>query len=253
MRLRIRLSLLLSAALLPVALPATQHASAACTSSFTKYLSGSIQGTDTHYVDALVGFDIYDANNIKIGMDGCRTSGSYSVTLRINQNISAYGTTNPTAVTKSWALHNVPANATHVYIEVYPKDTGPYGLTSEVRYGKSYRRSLSVPLTAISLRLPLICGSGGTTGDIYGKVYVNGAPATAARVATWSSATDTNNTVLGWNLGSVGSGWYKIQHLVSGQYYIVWITPWSGAATTKHYNVLVNSCKTTPLSFSFTR
>lgn len=252
MRLRVT-SLLIAASLLPitVSLATAGPASAACTSSFGKYLNGSIAGTDGRYVDVMIGIALKDSSNRAIGMDGCLMGGGYARTFRVNSNIPASGATS--GGTKSWSLTGIPSNAAHAFIEVYPKDSGTYGQTDEVRYGLSWRRNLPVSLGGINLRMPVNCASGGTTGKIWGKFTVNGQAATPYRVMTWSQATDTNSTVLGWGIGRTAVGAYEIDNLVPGQYYAVWMTPWAGAATTIKYNVYISPCKTTPLSFYYTK
>src|SRR5690348_10345971 len=94
MRLRVT-SLVIAASLLPVtvSLATAGPASAACTSSFGKYLNGSIAGTDGRYVDAMIGFDLKDSSGNAIGMDGCRMGGGYARTMKLNSNLSASGAT----------------------------------------------------------------------------------------------------------------------------------------------------------------
>ncbi|MCA1824853.1 MAG: hypothetical protein ABR520_08660 [Mycobacteriales bacterium] len=234
---------------------AARVAHAACAGT-TKSVSGTVAGTDGRYVNIFIGFDIYNSANQQIGLDGCvRTAGGYGVTQWLNRSISSDGaTTNPGGLTKSWR-QTLPANAHHVYIENYPKNSS--GTTVETRYGHSLRRNLAVPRTGVNLRLPVICPAGGSTGGIHGYVSRNGTRVQASRAVAWSIAADSNTMILGWNIGTTAStGYYKVPNLASNQQYVVWVT-YNGVTQKKKYipvyppTTSPRTCRMTPLNFAF--
>jgi hypothetical protein len=251
MRLRLALACVPAlAAPLVVATPAN----AACAAA-TKTVVGSISGQDRRFVDALIGFDVLDKYGKHIGATqgqssfGCTGQRGYGLTIRVNRDLPATGST--TTGTKSWKAV-LPANATHVYIEVYPQAAG-YGGTDESRYGHSMRRKIPVPYNAtVNLRLPLLCSLGGSTGVINGYVSKGGVRVAADRVAAWSMAADNNvpNPVLGFNVGySKSNGYYAVPNLAGNQKYTVQIT--EAGVMKQFYNVQVNACKGTYLGASF--
>ncbi|HEU0129500.1 MAG TPA: hypothetical protein VFQ85_00735 [Mycobacteriales bacterium] len=251
MRLRFLLAAAVAAAPLLVAVPS---AHAACTTG-TKTVVGSISGQDRRFVDALIGFDVLDSSGRHLGAKygdssfGCAGQRGYGLTLRVNGSLPATGST--TSGTKSWKAV-LPANATHMWIEVYPQAAG-YGGTDESRYGHTMRRKIPVPYGAtVNLRLPLICSQGGSTGVINGFVSKGGVRVAADRVAAWSLAPDNNtpSPILGFNVGYAKSnGYYAIPNLPSGQTYTVQIT--KSGVMKQYYNVRVNSCAGTYLGASF--
>jgi hypothetical protein len=251
MRLRLALALVPAlAAPLVTASPAT----AACATA-TKTVKGSISGQDRRFVDVLIGFDVVDKNGQHLGATqgqssfGCTGQKGYGLTLRVNRDLPADGST--TKGTKTWTAV-VPANATHMYIETYPQAAG-YGGTSQIRYGSSMRRKIPVPYPAtVNLRMPLICTQGGQTGSIAGVVTKGGTKVAADRVAAWSLATDNNtpSPVMGWNIGTAKSdGTYTIPNLASGQTYTVQVR--EAGALKQFYKIQVNSCRATKLNAAF--
>jgi hypothetical protein len=251
MRLRLALAVVpVLAAPLVTASPAV----AACAPA-TKTVVGSIIAQDRRAVDALIGFDVLDSAGRHLGATpgqasfGCTGQRGYGLTLRVNRDLPATGST--TTGTKSWKI-TLPSNATHVYIEVYPQAAG-YGGTDESRYAHSMRRKIPVPYNAtVNLRLPLICSQGGSTGTISGVVTKGGVRVAADRVAAWSMAPDNNvpNPVLGWNVGSAKSdGSYAVLNLAGAQKYTVQVT--KSGVMKQFYNVAVNSCRASVLNAAF--
>lgn len=249
---RLRLALLAVPALLAPLLPlAATPAAAACTTGY-RVLSGTVLGSDARRVNALVGFDFTDARGNHLGATygaanfGCPGVRGYGVYLRLNPTLPATGGATGTV---SWSLR-APANATAVYIESYPKNTSH--LTDESRYGHALRR-FGVPAAAsVTIRLPLICAQGGTTGGIWGYGYRNGVRARLDRIAAWSMAPDNNvaNPILGFTVGAVATnGFYNLANLPPNQRYVV--LAWQNGVQKTIPNVPVYPCRQTPLNIGF--
>lgn len=219
-------------------------------------VTGTILGSDGRAVDAFLGFDLKDSSGRTIDKNGCLATRcglrGYGITLRVNGDVPATGDPNRTGHVVQWSI-TVPSATARLFIEVYPFSAGRYGKTDESRYGHSYRRNIAIPYPVrINLRLPLICSQGGTTGAIAGRATVGGAAATLKRVAAWSLAADNNGPtpILGWTIGTSGSGGFVLPNLPAGQKYQVLATSPSGAVK-RYYGVQVNSCRTTALNVAF--
>jgi hypothetical protein len=255
MRLRLTLACLVAATTAPL-LVATP-ANAACVTS-TRTIVGTVSGQDGRWVDALVGLDLISASGAHIDATpgsasfGCGGKTGYGLTIRVNRDLGATGSTTQGSWTKSWKAV-VPTNVTMMYVEVYPQAAG-YGGTNESRYGHALRRKVPVPYGhTVTIKLPLICSAGGTTGKIGGWVTKGGVKTQADRVAAWSMANDNNtaNPILGWNMGSPKSdGSYVIPNLPPGQYYTIQFS--KGAVMIQKYNIWVNACKGTYFAVNFT-
>ena len=247
-RLAACLTLLLLTGLVPLATPAA---------AATKTISGTISGTDGRAVSALIGFDLKDARGRTIAASGCVASAScpvkgYGMAKRINFDLGAEGSTDTRRWTTRWTAE-VPSNTARVFLEVYPQ--GPrYTGTNHARYGKSYRRALPVPYGGpVHLRLPLVCGQGGSTGLVHGYATVGGRRQQLARVTTWSHAPEsaTLRPVLGWNIGtSAANGYWNLPDLVPGQPYQVIATAKDGRVK-KYFNVRVSACRASHLTIAF--
>lgn len=253
MRLRLALSCFAASALLPL-VAATPAEAAPCVTA-TRTVSGTIQGQDGRYVDALLGFDLIDAQKRHIdGRPGSSTFGcpnhhGYGVSIRVNRDLPATGST--TTGTKTWKV-TIPANVTAMHVEVYPRAAG-YGGTDESRYGHALRRRVPIPYgKSIAIELPLICPQGGKTGTINGWSSKGGVRKPLTRVAAWSLAPDNNTAspILGWNIGYAKSnGYFAVPNLPSGQYYTVQYT--MDGVMKQKYNVYVHPCRGTYMSGSF--
>ncbi len=237
---RARSFLLVTAVLLPLV-------GTACTTyTGPKAISGILRGADGSYVDAMLGFDIIDAQGHAIKADGSPATGGYGALLRLNYCVSAAGTTDPTTscggqrVTGSWSL-DLPSNAVRVYVEAYPKGastigwidnyrgyTGPNpGVTDESTFGMSYRRSVPVLLagaSGVDLTMPTNCGKpAGSTGSISGRIFQGNTlwVGAAGTVNAWSTEPD-NAPILGMNTGSVSSaGTFRITSLQGSSHYTI--------------------------------
>jgi hypothetical protein len=220
-------------------------AGAGCASSYTKTISGTILGEDRRYVNALVGLDINDSSGRKIGMDGCALGSQYSIYFRMNPTLPATGSTSGGHLT--WSVAHIPANAYATFIEVYPQN--PQSHTDESRYGMSMRNAVKIGSTGVSLRLPLLCSLGGGTGGIQGYVTRNGQKVTPSRAIAWSQAADSNSYIMGMNIGSVSSGFYKLPNLAKNQRYVMRVT--YNGVTQQRALVYVNACRWTPVNLSF--
>jgi hypothetical protein len=238
-------------------LAAAQPASA----TSTRTMSGTILGSDGRAVNVMIGFDIQDRNGKRIDMNG---SQPYSYIMKMNTDVPATGGAVTSSTETRWTLRNIPAAATHVYIEVYPKarhaayQSHPtyQGPTDQSRYGMSLRRALPASATNVALRMPVKCGvTGGVTGGIKGRVTKGGKPVKPSRVVAWSTATDSaaSRKILGWNMGTIGTyqGYYQfvVPNLASGQGYTVWVT--YGGRTIKKKVASFATCKSATVSYSF--
>ncbi len=220
--------------------------------------SGTILGSDGRAVDALIGFDLHDAEGRQITRDGCVKSAlcpvnGYAMNLRMNPDLGAEGSRDTRQWDTRWSIQ-VPANTASIYIEVYPQASG-FGGTDESRYGSTMRHNVPVPFGGpVHLRLPLDrCDLGGTTGVIEGVATKGGKRVSLTRAITWSLAPDNNSArpVLGWNVEPPGpNGTYRLPNLASGQKYQVWITTKAGQ-TKKVFGVPVRACATTRLDVRF--
>lgn len=253
--------------------------SAGCTPANTadKIVSGTIQGADGKFVDALVGFEVTDAQGRHIDLGGGGTG--YSVIQRINYCVPASGSAspqtcttnggNPTTTTKNWSLR-VPWNASQVWIEIYPKAPSPSGWinnyngytgpsaghTDMSTYATSERAQLVIGggLSNVKIVMPKVCAAGGTTGTIVG--HLSGWPLGHTGSANaWSLAPNTLPD-MGFATGTVDVyGNYRIPNLEGGQRYgIIASGPgyyqnrvdYTRATTNDTY---VSSCHTTTFNF----
>jgi len=217
---------------------------AACAPPAPKSIAGTIQGADGRFVDVMIGYDVIDAGGKKIEMDGL--NNGYSAIQRVNHCVPTNGAvaTQKCAgtgiqTTKNWSL-KLPDNAVKVYIEVYPKApsptawlnnyrgyTGPSaGSTDVSTYGRTFRRAIPVngAVSNVSIVLPKVCGTpGGTTGSLVGRIAGFG----AGKINAWSMSPDGTPS-MGFATGSIdANGYYRLDHLQSGQRYGVIAT--SGA------------------------
>jgi hypothetical protein len=230
---------------------------AACGPPPAKSISGTIQGADGRYVDAMIGYDVLDSAGHKIDMGFLRQG--YSSIQRINHCVATSGSaaggvcagTNR-GITKNFSL-TLPSNAATVYIEVYPKAptptdwvsspsyTGPApGGTDLTTYARTFRRAIPVrgPVTNVGIVLPKVCGvAGGTTGSLVG--HINGMG--AGGITAWSMSPDGTRS-MGFSMGSINSaGNYRIDTLQSGQRYGVIATSGSRSINKVDYQRSVSN------------
>jgi hypothetical protein len=200
-----------------------------------KSISGTIQGADGRYVDAMIGYDVIDAAGKKIDMGYIKNG--YSNIQRMNHCVATSGSTVGGAcagtgrvITKNFSL-KLPSNAAKVYIEVYPKapNSTDYisvpgysgvatGSTNLTTYSRSFRRAIPVggAVSNVSIVLPKTCGTpAGTTGSLVG--HVNGLG--AGKINAWSMSPDGTPS-MGFGSGDIDAhGNYRIDNLQSGQRY----------------------------------
>lgn len=236
-----------------------------CASNGIK-ISGTVSGEDGDYVNVMLGFDLQNSAHQAIGLNGCLNPSGYATYIHLNHCITAYGATTdaPTGAsygdcttlrgTKNWSVV-LPGNAAYMYIEAYPKkesSAAKYGTTDESKYGMSYRRAVSVRLAGSrALKLPVVCGQGGHTGNLTGHGTLGGRAAAVTSVNAWSMATDSDrlSPILGMNTGQANlDGSYTVRNLVPGNYTLIATV---GGVTRQVYNVPVRSCGTTTYNFAF--
>ena len=242
----------LSAALSCVALLAGIVAVATPASAATKTVTGDVLGSDGRAVDVFIGIDLQDSSGRVLKADGSPSTGGYAITMRINQNLGAEGSADRTGWVTRWSA-TVPSNAAKMFIEVYPRNAGQYGVTNDVRYGRNLRR-FGVPysLSNVHLRLPLQCAKGGGTGYVAGYTTVGGVRKQVSRVSAFSIGTDNNamNPILGFNIGTSSSnGSFKIPSLAPGSKYRVYAKTSSGVQ--KSRDVVVGRCAGSAANFAF--
>ena len=222
-------------------------------SAATKTVSGDVLGSDFRAVDVFIGIDLQDASGRHIKADGSPSAGGYSITMRINQDLGAEGSTDRAAWQTGWRAV-VPGNTAKMFVEVYPRNAGQYGVTNDVRYGRNMRR-FNVPgsLTNVHLRLPLQCAKGGGTGYITGYTTVGGVRKQVYRVSAFSIGADNNamNPILGFNIGSSASnGSFRVPSLAPGTKYRLFAVKTQGG-TQKYKDVTVGRCAGTSTSIAF--
>jgi hypothetical protein len=243
MHLSLRRARRATATAMTVALAATGLLTSACTVMRTtgapKVISGTVMGADGKIVDVMMGFDVIDGAGNKINLGGARVG--YSAIERLNHCVGASGAVKPQKCKRTgyvtgynWQV-TVPANATRLYIEVYPKEantfdwlnvpgyTGPAAGTTDLStYGETYKRDLSLPgsISNVAIVLPKVCGTtGATTGTLAG--HISGWPIGHTGVINAWSMAPNNLPTQGFATGAVvnGSGNYRIDRLQSGQRY----------------------------------
>jgi hypothetical protein len=263
-----------------IAAAALPLATTACTpDTGPKVISGVLRGANGSYVDAMIGFDILDAQGRKIQANGTPvTNGGYGALIRLNYCLSSAGSQAATPgcdgqnLTDQWSLQ-LPSNAVRVYVEAYPKApssgawvnnyrgyTGPNpGNTDETTFGMTYRRSIPVfgsGASGVSLVAPTVCGKpGGSTGTLWGYIYRGNTlwRATGGITDAWSTEAD-NAPILGMNEGRVdpGVGTYHITNLQGGSHYTIVATV---DGVTKQWlagvQPVVNSCSSTRFDLHF--
>ena len=253
---RIRLLLALCLVLPTVALvPGAPPAHAACAAPSTKFISGTVLGSDYRALNVQISFDVVDKYNRRLAMDGCLKATGYTKYFLFNRLMSSEG--EPRSSSNQWKfrLSNLPANAARVYIETYPRSPGNpdcstcAGKEVWTRYGRGMRRAVAVNSSGVNVRLPLICGRGGTTGKIVGKITDRSKnPVSPDSLYMWSEAPDNNtaNPIMGWGARAAKeTGSFTSTPLASGQKYTLIAT--RGSKTYKLTGVPVSSCKSTPV------
>lgn len=252
------------------ALAVTPSASAACATRTTRSISGVVYGADLRDVNVSIGFDVQSTTGTMINVsDGClKTSGYSAPQQEKNHYVSGEGAPRSSRMydvngtyrgltTHTWSLTGLPSNAASVWIEVYSRGyvgspcTQCFGLKDVHKYGYLMRRQVKVGSTGVLLRLPMTCAySGGNAGAVFGYVKdASGHSVQPDRAMAWSTAPDSNTTIMGWGSGTLATGSYRIVSLASNQKYSVWVT-YKGV-TQKRTGIAVTPCHTTPLSFKF--
>ena len=245
------------AVLLAVALLASLIALAAPAQAATKTVTGDILGSDGRAVDVFIGIDLQDSMGRVVDKNGCLKTqcglSGYAITMRINQNLGPEGDVDRSKWVTRWSA-TVPANAAKMFIEVYPRNAGPYGTTNDIRYGRNLRR-FGVPysLSNVHLRLPLQCAKGGGTGIVAGATTIGGVRKQVYRVSAFSIGADNNamNPILGFNIGtSASNGTFRIPSLAPGTKYRVFAVGNQGGPQ-KFTDVTVGRCATSAANFAF--
>lgn len=219
----------------------------------TKSVSGDVLSIDGRAVDVFIGIDLQDSAGHALKADGTASTGGYAITMRINPSLGAEGSATRTGYATTWHA-TIPANAVKMYVETYPRNSGTYGTTNDVRYGRALRRfSVGGSLSNVHIRLPLQCAKGGNTGSISGASSIGGVRKQIYRVSAFSIGADNNaaKPILGFNIGTTASnGTFTIPSLAPGTKYRVYAAKTSSGPN-KSADVVVNSCARTALNFAF--
>jgi hypothetical protein len=222
-------------------------------SAATRTVTGDVLGSDGRAVDVFIGIDLQDASGRVLKADGTRSSGGYALTMRLNQDLGAAGSANRAGWVTRWSA-TVPSNAAKMFVEVYPRNSGQYGVTNDVRYGRNLRRfSVGSSLSNVHLRLPLQCAAGGGTGYVAGVTTVGGVRRQVSRVSAFSIGADNNamNPILGFNIGrSASNGSFRVPSLAPGTKYRVFAVRSAGGPQ-KSVDVVVGRCAGSTANIAF--
>lgn len=233
-----------------------------CAPLTSRSLRGVVLGSDGRAVNATIGFDVLDSARRKIDVGtGCPSGGAYGAIVQLNHWVGAQGAAvgsrmvddrgrDRGVVDGHFAVLRLPANAAHVYIEVWTRGYvgGACGLScagpvDTSRYGFVNRRELVPGPATTSLHLTAPLRS--QTGDI---LLTLNRPAT--EVLAFSQIPDGSMRLQGWGVGVPvpGSGGraFRVPALAAGQPYVVQV---DGGPITR--DVAVRARATTRLAMRF--
>jgi hypothetical protein len=212
--------------------PLTSANAAACASP-SKSIGGAFTGEDGRRLSAAIGVVIFDGAGNPINAQGCpKQPGDdaptgYSFYTLVNGTSSGCCFTLPAAgadpsnsgYANSWRIDGLPSNAAFAWIEAYPKSNAQ-NATDYSRYGGAMRRMVSVGLDD-SIRLPLSCSAGGSSGTITGRVVRNGAPVSLSYTVAFSLAPENTGQIIGFvaSNDATSDGHFSIPSLASNQNY----------------------------------
>lgn len=257
--------------------PAVGTASAACATSTSKSISGTVFGQDGRDVNVSIGFDVVDRHGRALDSDprsasyGCAKTGGYSVPQSyLNHYVGPEGAPQGSTMsdgnrtTRAWRVGSLPSNAVGAYVEVYSRGyTGSpcrdangnpcFNKQALTKYGNSNKHLVPVGTANLPIRLPMTCPHGGTAGNIQGRLLdAAGRPVRVKSLYAWTETKWNAYPFLqGWGIAQFPrDGYYVVPALASKQKYVVWATTLDGR-TVKRFGVPVSDCKATPLSFRF--
>jgi hypothetical protein len=222
---------------------------ARCSPMTSRTFTGTITGADGLYPDVTIGFDVKDSqgHNVDIS-DGCRKYG-YSAIVQLNHYIDGQGAapgtemfntptkyiprTSQGAVTNTFTLENLPADADNVWIETYSRAyTGSpcgrkcAGALDNSKYGQINRRAVKLSTGHVALTLPVTPAYGGRTGSLDLRLVGAGsAGVTISKVYAWSMAKDGKYIDQGWGIGRPATNRKSatVPALGGGQKYVSWV------------------------------
>ncbi|MGZ4494181.1 MAG: hypothetical protein ACXVWU_05735 [Nocardioides sp.] len=257
-----------AALVVPLVVTSVPAASAACASRTSRSISGVVYGVDNRDVNVSIGFDVESTTGQIINVsDGCAKTGGYSAPVQEkNHYVKGEGQARGSRMydvngvykgvtTRTWSLNNLPSNAKSVWIEVYSRSytgspcTTCMGAVDTHKYGFSTRRQVPVGSTGVMVRLPINCNfAGGGNGVITGSVKTRAGTAVKPdRVYGWSSAPDSNYSVLGWGSAALGTGSYRLAALAPNQKYTLWL--YRNGVVYKKTGVPVSKCGSTRIDW----
>jgi hypothetical protein len=204
-----------------------------CDAAHPVRLTIGMFGIDGYGVHATVGIDLAD-NSQSVDRDGAPDLNkvAYPLVLNYNTTYDYEGMPNGTpGQVRSWT-GCVGANVTRVYIEAYPRDVT--GKTNRTKYGSTVYQYISINgpgSYSVNMRFPIVTewaaalGRPGGTGNIFGHVTCNGAPAVPdhRRLRVWSSQPGSACGMRAYSasaeLTDTTSPTYKFTALAGGQCY----------------------------------
>jgi hypothetical protein len=196
----------------------------------TKTVSGTIQGIDRRFANAMINMNILDATGRGIDGNGCVGSATYGISVHVNYFLPPSGAAPGTAAAQRavtrWSA-TFPDNAAKVYVEAYPNRavSDPMnGVTDHSHFGFTERPSLRLggsTIPPVNLAFPVAnCSLVHAAGTIAGRFLSGGRPVTGMRVSAFSAAKPPADPMVSgplglgfWN-GSATS--YRIPLLASG-------------------------------------
>lgn len=216
----------------PPAVPPAQAAmpAAQCDAAHPVKLVVGMVGIDRFSVHATVGIDL--ANDVEsVDRDGTPDQNhvAYPIVLNYNPTYDFEGQPEGTAgEVRSWT-GCISAKVTRVYLEAYPRDAT--GKTNRTKYGETVYQYISINgagTYAVNLRFPLVTEyaqanglHGAGTGNIFGHVMCNGAPAVPdhAHLRVWSAQPGASCGMRAYSASAEPSAdpTYKFTALAGGQ------------------------------------
>ncbi len=217
-------------------------AGAGCSARSTRDISGTLKGSDGLFVNATVSLALSTAAGQLIDNNGCAIHAGYAQQDNLNPSSPADGSQTGES---AWRFDDVPANAAHFTIEIYPRQPSPYASNWDHYGGASVRADLGNGVSGITAKLPSVCGrNGGDTGGLHVRAYSNGQAVTVTSVLALSQGAGPTG-VQGFRYDTPNATAPNVDAIASAQRYSV---PVTFAGTSRSvYDVPVHPCRRTDL------
>ena len=204
---------------------------ALCDAAHPVKLTVGMVGIDGNSVHATVGVDLADDTG-SVDREGIPDQNhvAYPIVLNFNPTYDFDGQPNGTAgEVRTWT-GCVGAKVKRVYVEAYPRDAT--GKTNRTKYGETVYQYVAIGGAgsyAVNMRFPIVSewaaaqGRPGGTGNIFGHVTCNGAPAVPdhAHLRVWSAQPGSACGMRAYSASAEPSTepTYKLTALAGGQCY----------------------------------